>query len=236
MFDKSAELYDLIYGQLKDYKTEVQEIHQLIAEYAPNAVDILDIGCGTGEHAFLLAQQYHYQADGIDIEPAFVDLAKQKHPGGEFTVGDMKDFLLRKEYDVILCLFSSIGYLDSEKSLQKALSCFRSHLRPDGLLIVEPWLEPGTMTGGKVYLHTAETQDTKVCRMSFTELVENKSILHFEYLVGNEAGISSFNERHEMTLFTREQLTNSFRAAGFEVQYKESGLSDRGIYLAPPAV
>jgi len=236
MFDKSAELYDLIYAQFKDYEAETEEIHRLIAEHNPNATALLDIGCGTGEHAYRLTHQYGYQVDGIDIEPAFVDLAKKKNPRDTFTVADMADFHLSKNYDVLLCLFSSIGYIDSTDNLQATMHCFMSHVKPDGLLIIEPWFEPGVMTGGKSFMHTAESEDLNVCRMSYTELAGVKSILHFEYLIGSEAGLSSFSERHELTLFTREQMTNSLIAAGFDVEYQKSGLSGRGMYLAKPAL
>lgn len=236
MFDKSAELYDLIYAQFKDYEVETEHIHQLIVEHNPKAKTILDIGCGTGEHASRLAHQYGYLVDGIDIEPAFVDLAKKKHPLGTFTVANMADFHLSKNYDVLLCLFSSIGYIDSLANLQNTMNCFMDHVKPDGLLIIEPWFEPGVMSGGKSFMHTAETEALNVCRMSYTELAGIKSILHFEYLIGSEAGLSSFNERHELTLFTREQVTSCLKTAGFEVKYTSSGLSGRGIYLAQPAV
>ena len=236
MFDKSAELYDLIYAQFKDYEVETEQIYQLIAKHNPNAKDILDIGCGTGQHAYRLTHKYGYQVDGIDIEPAFVDLATKKNPGGTFTVANMADFHLTKKYDVLLCLFSSIGYIDSTDNLQATMNCFMSHVKPQGLLIIEPWFEPGIMTGGKSFMHTAESENLNVCRMSYTELVGIKSILHFEYLIGSEEGLSSFTERHELTLFTREQMTRSLNTAGFNVEYESSGLSGRGIYLAQPAV
>ncbi|MEM8488645.1 MAG: class I SAM-dependent methyltransferase [Bacteroidota bacterium] len=231
MFDKSAELYDLIYAQFKDYAVEVQQIHHLITDHMPAARTILDIGCGTGEHALHLAAQFGYHVDGIDIEPGFVEIARGKHPGGQFAVADMKGFNLDKRYDVLLCLFSSIGYMDGLESLHEAMASFKAHLKPDGILIIEPWFAPGYLTDKKVFLHSSETEDLSVSRMSYTELKDTTSILHFEYLLGNAEGITSFSEKHQLTLFTKAQMMDSFIATGFEVTHQEGGPSGRGIYV-----
>jgi len=40
-------------------------------------------------------------------------------------------------------------------------------------------------------------------------------------------------EVHELGLFTRAEMTECFRTAGFtEVSYDEKGLTDRGLYIA----
>ena len=231
MFEKSADLYDLIYAQFKDYRLEAQKVQQLIGEHFPHAKDILDVGCGTAEHAFRLARTYGYQVDGIDIEPAFIELARKKHPQGTFTVANMTDFALKKRYDVILCLFSSIGYVDSVDALKKTLQCFKRHLKNGGFVAIEPWFEPAAMTEGRVFMHTAESDEVKVCRMSRTEIRDTKSILHFEYLVGRAEGLTRLHEEHEMTLFSKEQMVESFREAEIAVAYQAEGLNGRGMYL-----
>jgi Methyltransferase domain len=54
---------------------------------------VLDVACGTGEHARLLAAQ-GFVVDGLDLDPAFVRIAEQKHPAGQFFAADMRDFHL----------------------------------------------------------------------------------------------------------------------------------------------
>ncbi len=66
MFSVTAEIYDAIYG-FKDYAGEAMKIRQLIARERPGARTILDIACGTGEHARLLSPDF--EVDGIDLEP-----------------------------------------------------------------------------------------------------------------------------------------------------------------------
>ncbi len=231
MFTKSAHLYDLIYSQFKDYEAEATFIHALIQKWRPGATTILDVGCGTGEHAVRLSRDYGYQIAGIDLEPAFIEIARQKLPSVDFIVADMTDFDLGKRFDVALCLFSAIGYAETMPKLKAALTCFYSHLMPAGVVIVEPWLEPQNFTAGMVHMNTAENEDLKVCRMSRTEVAGNISWIYFEYLVGERDDFTRFSETHQLGLFSEEEMRQAFASASFEVSYQPEGLTGRGIYI-----
>src|SRR5262245_39765836 len=148
MFTESAELYDIIYSSFKDYREETAQVAALLRAINPSYRTVLDVGCGTGEHARLLASHYGFAVDGLDLNPAFLRIASAKHPSGRFYDGDMTDFQLQARYDVILCLFSSIGYVKTLDRVQQALRCFRNHLHRDGVVLVEPWFPPGKLEPG----------------------------------------------------------------------------------------
>ena len=93
MFSASAEFYDLIYSTFKDYRAEGEQIARLLRGLNPACESVLDVGCGTGEHARLLAAQ-GFRVDGLDLDPAFVQIARHKHPAGRFFEGDMCAFSL----------------------------------------------------------------------------------------------------------------------------------------------
>jgi len=63
---------------------------------------VLDVACGSGEHARLLAG-HGFVVDGLDLDPAFVRIARHKHPSGRFFEADMAGFDLPDRYDAILC-------------------------------------------------------------------------------------------------------------------------------------
>src|SRR6476646_7835961 len=108
MFSASAEYYDLIYSAFKDYGGEVTQLAHLLRAANGTCRSVLDVGCGTGEHARRLIDQ-GFEGDGIDLDPAFVAIARRKCPSGTFVEADMTDFQLPRRYDAVLCLFSSIG-------------------------------------------------------------------------------------------------------------------------------
>ena len=64
VFEKYAEYYDLLYED-KDYPAESNFIHTLIQEHFSTAESILDLGCGTGNHALALLN-FGYRITGID--------------------------------------------------------------------------------------------------------------------------------------------------------------------------
>jgi SAM-dependent methyltransferase len=233
MFSQSADLYDVIYGSFKDYRAEATRVAALLREVAPDARTVLDAGCGTAEHARLLRSEHGYEVDGLDIDPAFVVIARSKVPDATFWEADMADFALAARFDAIVCLFSSIGYLTTLDRVERALRCFRTHLAPAGIAVVEPWFGPEAWVPGRVYVQSSDVEETRVVRMSHSTVEGRVSRLAFHYLIGTEGGIEHRIERHELGLFTAEELREAFRRAGFaSVEHDPEGLTGRGLYLA----
>ncbi|MFC1660464.1 class I SAM-dependent DNA methyltransferase [Gemmatimonadota bacterium] len=234
MFSESAELYDLIYDQFKDYKAEAAQVAGLLQALRPTVGRVLDVGCGTGQHAHFLSEDFGYSVDGLDIEPKFLELARARCPGGDFFQGDMADFRLNRQYDVVLCLFSSIGYVKTPARLAETVRCLKEHLVPGGLVVVEPWFTPQDFRGGSVHVHTVEEDDLKICRVGRSEVQNGVSLIEFQYLVAQPGGIRHMKEIHELGLFTKSEMREALLAAGLQiVQEEERGLvGDRGLFVA----
>jgi ubiquinone/menaquinone biosynthesis C-methylase UbiE len=79
VFIESAELYDAIY-QFKNYARECDRLRALIDEAVPAARTILDVACGTGEHARFLKERF--AVDGVEINENYLRAARQKNPAG----------------------------------------------------------------------------------------------------------------------------------------------------------
>ena len=232
MFSDSAALYDLIYRE-KDYGAEAEYVATAIHSRAPAAATLLDVACGSGEHARQLSENHGFRVDGVDLEPAFVALSQRKVPSGRFTIADMTDFDLGVTYNAVVCLFSSIGYMRTVANLRHAITAMARHLAPSGVLVVEPWFEPGALEDGHVTSVTCERPEGPVCRMTHTEIDGRISRLRFEYLIGTAAGLQRQSELHELGLFTREEMVEAFRLAGLStVEIDATGPTGRGLYVA----
>jgi SAM-dependent methyltransferase len=234
MFDSSAEYYDLLYSTFKDYAAETAAIAALLRRLTPDCRTVLDVACGTGEHANRLAA-LGFEVDGLDLNPTFVTIARAKHPAGRFFVADMTDFHAMRRYDAVICLFSSIGYVRACDRLEAALRCFREHLAPGGVIVVEPWFPPGVLDTTRVFRNSAEAAGVRIERTAHNEIVGGISRLHFEYDITDAAGTRHMSEVHELGLFTTAEMTDAFRRAGLDVEHDPKGLTDRGLFIARPS-
>ncbi|MDX1647692.1 MAG: methyltransferase domain-containing protein [Longimicrobiales bacterium] len=233
MFSQTPELYDAVYGAFKDYEEESRRVARLLQELAPGAREILDVACGTGEHARHLQRDHGYRVTGLDIERAFVELARAKVPEAAFHHADMSRFDLGTRFDAVVCLFSSIGYLIEPERLDSAFRCFADHLKSGGVAVIEPWLTPADWNPGQVHVHRGETGDVQVVRMSHSSVEDRISRIEFHYLVGSVEGVEYRVEEHRLALREVSEVSDALERAGFEsVRFDEEGLNDRGVILA----
>src|SRR2546423_1547622 len=142
MFSETAEVYDLVYSW-KDYAAEAERVRALVRREGGT---LLDVACGTGRHLELLAP--HYRAEGVDLDPAMVEVARAR--GLAAAEADLLTLDLGRRFDVVTCLFSSIGYV---RDLAGAVSRLAAHVAPGGVLVVEPWLAPEQIDPGRVTMH-----------------------------------------------------------------------------------
>jgi ubiquinone/menaquinone biosynthesis C-methylase UbiE len=66
MFTESAEFYDAIYAAKKDYRAESARVAAIVRNLVPGAQTLLDVACGTGEHARWLAAEDGFRAAGLE--------------------------------------------------------------------------------------------------------------------------------------------------------------------------
>ena len=234
MFSISAEFYDLIYARVKDYAAETSQIADLLRKEHPGCKTVLDVACGTGEHARRLAQTAGLRVDGLDLNPELLRIARRKHPEGRFFEGDMSHFQIPHRYDAITCLFSSIAYALTLERVEQAFACFRDHLATGGLLLLEPWFAPGVLDPSSVSHRVGEASGVRVERTGTTQIDGQISRIRFDYSISDSTGTHLLSEVHELGLFTSDELLEAFRRAGFRAEFDPYGLTGRGLYLAKP--
>lgn len=236
MYEEMADIYDQVYLQRgKDYRVEADLVADLVLARCPGPERLLDIACGTGLHLERFKQRFD-QVEGLEISEAMRDAARRRLPGTVVHHGDMRGFHLNRRFDAITCMFSSIGHMADEAELGAALESMAGHLRPAGVLVVEPWWFPETFTPGYVRGEVSTVDGRTVARVSHSERSGTASLMTVHFTVATAEGIRHFVDQHSISLFTREQYEAAFRNAGLEVEYLEEGPTDRGVFLGvPPA-
>lgn len=231
MFNRSATIYDAIYqGMGKDYASEAEKVEAFVQQYKTSDGDsLLDVACGTAGHIAYLKEKF--RVEGLDNSAEMLAQAQAKYPEILFHQADMADFELGRAFDVITCLFSAIGYVQTMPRLSQTLTTFARHLRPGGVALVEPWFGPGVLDTGKVHAVFVDQPELKIARMNVNRVEGRLSFLDFQYLVGTPSGVESFCETHTLGIFTDEEYQRAFREAGLRVLHDEAGLYGRGLYI-----
>jgi SAM-dependent methyltransferase len=230
MYGDSIPYYDKFYTW-KNYEAEAAWLLELVGEHKRSDGDrLLDLACGTGMHLPHLRERF--EVEGLDIEPRFLAMARERNPGLTFHEGDMSRFDLGTTFDVITCLFSSIGYVRTKEALDATVHCIARHLRPGGVALVEPWFRPDMIKPGFLHVLTVDEPELKLCRMNLSEVKGNLSVLDMHYLVGTkEEGVRHFTEHHELAQFTIEQFADAGAAAGLPHEHIENEDWARGLHI-----
>jgi len=230
MFTLSADYYDKLYAY-KDYHKEARYLADTIHAHQRSAGRrLLDLACGSGAHLVHLSETF--DAQGLDLSPDLLDLARQRLPGLTFHQADMAEFDLGERFDVLTCLFSSIGYLKTLERVRQAVDCWRRHLLPGGVLLIEPWFTPAVWKPGAVHSLIHEEPDLKIARLSTSKVDGRLSYFDFHYLVATPEDTTHFVERHELGLFETQEQLEILAAAGFEAEHDPQGPSGRGLFIA----
>jgi ubiquinone/menaquinone biosynthesis C-methylase UbiE len=229
MYTQSIPFYDVIYS-FKDYQAEAQNLMKIIREHLQSGGDrLLDVACGTGMHLEFLKEVY--EVEGLDLSVELLKIAQERAPDVFYHHADMTDFDLGKEFDVVTCLFSSIGYVRTLDNLNRAVKCMSNHLIAGGVLIVEPWFTPDSWNPGTVAANFIDEPELKIARMNISCVEGKLSYFDFHYLIATQEGVQSFNERHELGLFEIEEMSETMNRSGLEVIYDAEGLTGRGLFI-----
>ena len=228
-YTSRPELYDLEYS-FKDYAGEVATIERIVRERNAGATTLLDVACGTGKHLDHLSTRF--ECEGADLDEGLLDVARQRVPGVPLHHADMRDFDLGRQFDVVTCLFSAIGFVGGPDGLAAAARTFARHLNAGGIAVVEPWLTPDRWMVNRPHLLTHEEPGLVLARATVSGLRDERiSTTEMHYLVATPAGVEHFVEDHALYLFTNDEMRAAFEAAGLTVDYDAEGLIGRGLWI-----
>jgi SAM-dependent methyltransferase len=143
----------------------------------------------------------------------------------------MLAFELDRRFDAVTCLFSSVGYVQTVENLREAVVAMARHVRPEGVLVIEPWILAGDWRGEGVHALFVDQPDLKAARINLSPPAERTVALDFHYLVATAAGVDRFTESHVLGMFTHDEYLDALRSAGLDVEHDGEGLAGRGLYI-----
>lgn len=217
VFGNYAQYYDLLY-QEKDYAGEADFVHQLIQTHAPNTQTLLEFGCGTGQHARLLAEN-GYQIHGIDISADMLQQANDclaKLPQEltsrlTFSHGDIRTVRLSQQFDALISLFHVISYQTTNEALQQTFLTAETHLKPGGLFIFDCWYGPGVLSDPPVIrVKRLQDETIHITRIAEPIIHPNQNTVDVKYTIfiqdRHTGKIEELRETHQMRYLFKPEL------------------------------
>lgn len=232
MFHELASLYDRFLAE-KNYRAESERLVALARRYGRSGGNSwLDVGCGTGRHLEFLRRKY--SVAGVDVSAEMLRVARHRLPKVRLYRADMRTFRLRRTFDVVSCLFGAIAHVGGARDVRAAFDNFACHLKPGGVVIVEPWIDPAEYRPGMLHLMTYRSAETSLARLSYSTRRGDRSVIHSHYLVGETGrGVRHLEETDDTGgLFSRGRLVEMMRRAGLDSRFVERGLRPgRGLLV-----
>jgi len=221
-----AGVYDAIYRN-KDYEREVDLIERILRRHGLDGQRrVLDLGCGTGGHAVLLARRGHAVL-GVDRSSAMLELAREKVAAEPpectvaFCQGDIRQLDLGRRFEVVLMMFTVLGYQREDVDLSATLATVRRHIAPGGLFIFDVWNGLAVLASGPSdRLVTVVEGAGRITRKTRAELDLSRHLcnVYFDLERTNSDGqVKQWREVHVMRYYFAEELKAALLRSDLEL-------------------
>ena len=184
---RHAEFYDLFYAA-KPYEEEARFVHETLLRYGlrHHGARILELACGTGTHALHLAKM-GYRVTATDYSVEMLTVARRKASAQNLPVDFIEQDMRRLPapeiaFDAAVCLFDSIGYVQTDKALGEVFAGVHANIREGGLFVFEFWHAPAMLKNfDPVRVRRFPVPGGTVLRLSETTLQRELSLACVAY-------------------------------------------------------
>jgi SAM-dependent methyltransferase len=190
---------------------EIDRLEALLALRPPRR--ILDLPCGQGRHAIELARR-GYDVTGVDLSPFLLKVADERGRAEGVRVrwlaGDMREQVAGERFDVVLNLFTSLGYFANEADDRKVVDAAAAMLVPGGRFLLE------VINGERLM---ARFQEREWFTVGQAAVVERRSLNRTARRMVVERTVTTPNDTevnlHAIRLYDGRNVSAILRSAGF---------------------
>ena len=217
------------YDPLFTLERDRQEVSRLIELLAlPDGSRILDVPCGQGRHAHLLAEA-GYDVDGLDYSQTLLDLAVQRgtSPKLRYVQGDMRKLPGRwtGRFDAVVNLFTSFGFFLNPADDAQVIREFARVLKDDGVLVWHGGSRDGVMARFLERDWWRSDDDTMIAHERDFDPLSGVLTIRTSW----EGRRARGEREHRIRLYTATRLAELCADAGLVVEEAFDGWRDRPL-------
>jgi SAM-dependent methyltransferase len=223
-FATYASFYDALYRD-KDYAGECDDLERIFARFSVSPVRrLLDLGCGTGAHAMILASR-GYTVTGVDRSAQMLEIARAKSQRQglaiAFEEGDIRTWRAANTWDAAIAMFAVVSYQVDHADVAAVMESARRHLAPRGLFVFDVWFGAGVVTDppGERIKETRD-QGHDIIRHASSRLDLARQTVDVDYSITDVNGqgtVRRVRETHRMRFFFPNELELLLGAGGFRL-------------------
>jgi SAM-dependent methyltransferase len=224
VFEQYSAYYDRIYRD-KNYREECAFLKDVFNTWGKRKINtVLDLGCGTGSHAILLAGM-GYAVTGIDLSEKMLQIARKKSgelkQKIEFLQGDIRHIDAPGKYDAVIAMFNVMGYLTTNEDIDNALASIHRHLNPGGLFVWDAWFGPAVLNEkpGEREKLLEQRRDGSIKRYARPVLDVLNQTVEVNYTVSevkDNREIKQVKESHLVRFFFNQEILYFMEKNGFQ--------------------
>jgi SAM-dependent methyltransferase len=220
-YERSALYYDMFYSKLFDYQADCDLLERIFKKHCGFAVrSILDIGCGTGNHDFILAER-GYNVTGVDLSENMIRIARRKvgrRRNPVFYRMDMRKVTINRKFDAVFALGGAFEYLLRNSDVNLFLKSTKRLL--DGVLVFG-WQQQYSPTGYWWFRIRDKRNKRVLVRLDTTQVQDkrNRRKLDFHWYVMNAGEtriLDRFTESHFVRRYAVLDIKRFLAANGFQ--------------------
>lgn len=139
-YDAFAWLYDREWGDTS--LSFLPALDRLVLESLPTGSRILDLCCGTGRVAAVLADR-GFRVTGLDSSPRMLELARSQAPGVDLVLADARTFTLPGQFEAVVSVYDSLNHVLGIEELGEVFVRVHATLVPGGRFVFDLMTEAG---------------------------------------------------------------------------------------------
>jgi SAM-dependent methyltransferase len=189
---------------------------------------ILDLGCGTGGHAVILAQR-GYAVTGVDRSNEMLEAAREKTSCKpelanipSFRQGDIRDFDLGTRFDAVIAMFAVVSYMITNTDIMAAFRAVYRHLNPGGLFVFDAWSGLAVLTERPVErCKIIEANGERIVRIAQPEvnLLQHTVTVHYKILrLEGKHLKAEADEIHPIRFVFPQEVAHYLEDTGFQMR------------------
>lgn len=220
-----AEIYDEVMSDV-DYETWTDYIDEIILAHNPEAMDVLELACGTGTMALSLEELDCYHITATDASPHMIRIAREKadriHSDVEFKTMNFLNLKFDKLFDVVYMVFDSLNYLHSEEDLLDLHNNVRQILKPGGIFVYD-FTTPRNSRKAIHFLNNEQRVINRHYRYRRNSMYDEKEKIHTNRFYIEKTNphtrkvIESYREEHRQKIYTQREIETMIKKTDFRI-------------------